>query len=82
MGRRKGTRILIVLRLTPLQNTAIKKIPQAIFNKPGYYTLALPLEHQERLEVFSHHPVENAFFRMSRLVLKSRFADAEPPPRD
>jgi hypothetical protein len=59
------------------QNTAIKKRTQVLFHKPGNHTPALLLPRQKGLEVFSHCAVENALFRVARLIFKSGFADPE-----
>jgi hypothetical protein len=74
-----AARIAVNADKTSLLNAAIKKTPQVIFNKPGYYTPALLLERQKRFEVFSHRSAQNALFRSARLIFKSWFADAKSP---
>ena len=61
------------------QNTAIKKRAQFAFHKPGNHTSALLLPGQKGFDVFGHHMIKNALFRMARVILKSGFANVETP---
>jgi hypothetical protein len=62
---------------TSLQNAAIKKIPQIIFYKLGYYTPAILLARHKRFKVFSHYTVQDTPFRTARLIFKSGFTNVE-----
>ncbi len=61
------------------QNSAIKKRAQFAFHKPGNHTSALLLPGQKGFDVFGYQMIENALFRMARVILKSGFANAEIP---
>jgi len=59
------------------QNSAIKKRAQLAFHEQGNHTSALLLPGQKGFDVFGHHMIKNALFRMVRVILKSGFANVE-----
>ena len=64
---------------TSRQNTALKKRAQLAFHEQGNHTSALLLPDQKGFDVFGHHMIKNALFRMARVILKSGFANIETP---